>query len=48
MATWSDQLLKIAVRVRSSVRRIVLEFTTHHPWSQQWLDCARTIGAVFS
>jgi len=46
MATLRDRLLKIAVRVRSSVRRIVLEFTTHHPWSTQWLDCARSIGAV--
>lgn len=46
MATLRDRLLKIAVRVRSSARRIVLEFTTHHPWSAQWLDCARSLGAV--
>jgi hypothetical protein len=46
IATLRDRLLKIAVRVRSSVRRITLEFTSHHPWSDQWLDCARSIGAV--
>ena len=31
METLRDRLLKVAVRVRSSVRRIVLEFTSHHP-----------------
>lgn len=46
MATLRDRLLKIAVRVQSSVRRIRLEFTSHHPWSAQWLQCARSIGAA--
>jgi len=46
MATLRDRLLKIAVRVRSSVRRITLEFTTHHPWADAWLDAARALGAV--
>ena len=46
MATLRDRLLKIAVRVRSSVRRITLEFTTHHPWADVWLDAARALGAV--
>jgi hypothetical protein len=46
MATIRDRLLKIAVRVRSSVRRISLEFTTHHPWADQWLGCAQSIGAA--
>jgi hypothetical protein len=46
MATLRDRLLKIAVRVRSSVRRISLEFTTHHPWADQWLNCAHNLGAI--
>lgn len=46
MATLRDRLLKIAVRVRSSVRRITLEFTFHHPWADEWLACARTLGAI--
>jgi hypothetical protein len=46
MATLRDRLLKIAVRVSSSVRRIVLDFTSHHPWAEQWLNCAISIGAV--
>jgi len=46
MATLRDRLLKIAVRVRSSVRRITLEFTSHHPWADAWLDVALSAGAV--
>jgi hypothetical protein len=46
MATLRDRLLKIAVRVRSTARRIVLEFTSHHPWVDAWIDCAKTVGAV--
>ncbi len=46
MATLRDRLLKVAVRVRSSVRRVSLEFTTHHPWADSWLSAARALGAV--
>jgi len=46
MATLRDRLVQIAVRVSSSVRRIVLEFTAHHPWTDDWLACARRLGAV--
>jgi hypothetical protein len=46
MATLRDRLLKIAVRVHSSVRRISLEFTSHHPWADAWLGVARALGAV--
>jgi hypothetical protein len=46
MATLRDRLLKIAVRVRSSVRRISLVFTTHHPWHDTWIDAALALGAV--
>lgn len=46
MGTLRKRLLKIAVRVRSSVRRISLEFTSHHPWDQSWLNTALAVGAV--
>lgn len=46
MGTLRDRLVQIAVRVSVSVRRIVLQFTTHHPWSSDWLTCARRLGAV--
>jgi len=46
MATLRDRLLKIAVRVRASVRRFRLEFTSHHPWADAWLACARALGAA--
>jgi hypothetical protein len=46
MATLRDRLLKVAVRVRSSVRRISLELTSHHPWAEAWLACAQGLGAV--
>jgi hypothetical protein len=46
MATLRDRLLKVAVRVHSSVRRIRLEFTTHHPWADAWMAAAKALGAV--
>ena len=46
MATLRNRLLHIAVRVRSSVRRITLELTSHHPWANAWLACAKSLGAV--
>ena len=46
MATLRDRLLLIGVQVRCSVRRVVLEFTRHHPWADAWLACARSLGAV--
>lgn len=46
MTTLRARLLKIPVRVRSSVRRITLEFTSHHPWADGWLRTARSLGAV--
>lgn len=46
MATLRVRLLKIAVRVHASVRRITLEFTRHHPWAELWLQAARALGAV--
>jgi hypothetical protein len=46
MATLRERLLLIAVQVRCSVRRVVLEFTRHHPWADAWLACAHALGAV--
>lgn len=46
MGTLRIRLLKIAVRIKSSVRRILLEFTGHFPWAEDWMSCALAIGAV--
>lgn len=46
MATLRVRLLLIGVQVRCSVRRLVLEFSRHHPWADSWLACARSLGAV--
>ena len=46
MATLRRRLLTIAVRVSSSVRRLRLLFTSYHPWIDQWLACARSVGAI--
>jgi len=46
MATLRERLLLIGTQVRCSVRRIVLEFTRHHPWADAWLECARALGAA--
>lgn len=46
MGTLRIRLLKIAVRIKSSVRRVLLEFTGHFPWSEDWMACALAIGAV--
>jgi len=45
MRTVRERLLKIAVRVRESTRRIVFNFTSHYPWAEVWLACARSVGA---
>ena len=46
MATLRRRLLTLAVRVKSSVRRFCLQFTAHHPWADQSLACARSVGAI--
>ena len=46
MGTLRIRLLKIAVRIKSSVRRVLLEFTGHFPWAEDWISCALAIGAV--
>jgi hypothetical protein len=40
------RLLKIAVRVERSVRRVVLHFSASHVWAAQWLQLARACGAA--
>lgn len=40
------RLLKIAVRVERSVRRVVLHFAAAHVWARQWLLLARSCGAA--
>jgi hypothetical protein len=39
-------LLKIGARVVSSVRRLVVHMTGHHPWRVPWLRVAAALGAV--
>ncbi len=46
MGTLRIRLLKIALRIKSSVRRVLLEFTERFPWVEYWMSCALAIGAV--
>ncbi|HMB71991.1 MAG TPA: IS1380 family transposase [Gammaproteobacteria bacterium] len=43
-----DMLLKVAVRVVTSCRRIVCHFPTHMPWADLWQVAARRSGAVIT
>lgn len=40
------RLLKIAVRIESSARRVVMHFAASHVWARQWLLLARSCGAA--
>ena len=40
-----DMLLKVAVRVVTSCRRVVCHFPTHMPWADVWCVAARESGA---
>jgi len=40
------RLLKIAVRVQRSARRVVLHFSASHVWAAEWTRLARSCGAV--
>jgi hypothetical protein len=46
IATLRLALLKIGARVVSSVRRLVVHMTGHHPWRVPWLRVATALGAV--
>lgn len=39
------RLLKIAARVESSARRVVVHFAESHVWAKQWMLLARSCGA---
>jgi hypothetical protein len=39
-------LLKVAVRVRETTRRIVIEVAEHHPWADRFRRAAMHLGAV--
>jgi hypothetical protein len=46
VGTLRIMLLKIAGKVRSSARRIVINLAHNHPWREHWLIAARAWGAV--
>jgi hypothetical protein len=46
VTTLRDRLLKLAVWVERSVRRIVLHFPMTFPWLSTWRQLARAIGAT--
>ncbi|HEV7669536.1 MAG TPA: IS1380 family transposase [Thermoanaerobaculia bacterium] len=46
VGTMRLRLIKIAARVESSARRVVLHFAQSHPWAEQWRLLARSCGAA--
>lgn len=46
MGTVRSWLLKVAVRVKETARRIVIELAEHYPWKERFRHCARGLGAV--
>ena len=46
VATMRLRLIKIAARVESSARRVVLHLAQSHPWAEQWRLLARSCGAA--
>ena len=46
VTTLRERLLKLAVWVERSVRRIVLHFPTTFPWVRTWRQLARMVGAT--
>lgn len=44
--TLRNWLVKVAVRVTESARRIVVELAEHYPWKRRFITCARQLGAV--
>lgn len=47
-STMRLRLLKIAVRVESSARRVVMHFAASHVWAKSWLLLARSCGAALA
>lgn len=46
MATVRGWLLKVAVRVKETARRVVVELAEHYPWKDRFRHCAKGLGAV--
>jgi hypothetical protein len=46
VTTLRERLIKLAVRVECSVRRIVLHLPLSFPWLSTWHHLARTVGAT--
>ena len=46
VTTLRDRLLKVAVWIERSVRRIVLHLPTAFPWLRPWQQLARAVGAT--
>ena len=46
VTTLRERLLKVAVWVERSVRRIVVHFPTSFPWQPTWRQLARAVGAT--
>ena len=46
VTTLRERLLKLAVWVRKSARRIVLHFPINYPWLESWKHIARAVGAT--
>lgn len=46
VTTLRERLLKLAVWVERSVRRIVLHFPSTFPWQSTWRQLARAVGAT--
>ncbi len=46
VTTLRERLIKLAVWVEQSVRRIVLHFPAAFPWCRPWRQIARAVGAT--
>jgi hypothetical protein len=46
VTTLRERLIKLAVWVQRSVRRIVLHLPVSYPWLRTWRQLARAVGAT--
>ena len=46
VTTLREKLLKMAVWITSSKRRVVLRLPVTGPWKSEWLQVARNLGAA--
>ena len=47
VTTLRERLMKLAVWVQRSTRRIVLHFPLNYPWFRSWQHVAQAVGATF-